>query len=247
MLSELDLWSNLAKTCMGDTVFNSKMMSSGAVTIQNNETGEIYPSRILSFAGIARDNSITDANTIRSSVEDSLSRLVTVASGDTNSVDVVMQDLLLGNIEYEDYENPFDLSAEELQAVSSYDSLKYIDEDAKTCRESYDMNDPEERSLFIKSAIKSYDRNFRAFRSKNDYDVAQAFSDMVEKGVTFSDRIVSKDSLVDGPDLDSYEVTASQYSIDRTAIKKSLVKMGKLLNKSLVSINDQFGATTQNP
>ena len=70
---------------------------------------------------------------------------------------------------------------------------------------------------------------------------------MVEKGVTFSDRIVSKDSLVDGPYLDSYEVTASQYSIDRTAIKKSLVKMGKLLNKSLVSINDQFGATTQNP
>lgn len=238
VLSEIDLWSNLGKAVMGETAFNSQMRQSG-ILIQNKDTGEIADGRILSFAGVARDNGINDANTIRISVQDQLRRMVSVVSGDTSSTEVVMQDIMLGNITYEEFEDPYTLSAEELQAVSSYDSLKYIDEDAQTCRESYNMNDPEDRSLFIKSAIKSYDRNFRAFKSKDDYDVAQAFSDMVEKGVTFSDRIVSKDEVAD-VDLTSYEVTATPYAIDRVSIKKSLVKMGRLLNKSLTEVNDLF-------
>ena len=66
---------------------------------------------------------------------------------------------------------------------------------------------------------------------------------MVEKGVTFGDRIVSKDSVVE-PDMTQYEVTSTSGAIDRNEIKKSLIKVGKLLHRSLDDIDKLFLANT---
>ena len=244
LLSSMDLWSDLCRNTLGDNEFNSRIKSSYSMV--NTETGELVTGKIISFAGVSRDDSLSDANSFRASAASQLDKMANIVSGESSSEDISVQDLMLGNIEYEAFGNPFELNAEELQAVSSYDSLKYVDEDANACRESYNMNDPEERGLFIKSAIKSYDRNFRTFKSTRDYDVAQAFSDMVEKGVTFGDRIVSKKNLAE-PDITNYEVTATEESLKRSNMKKSMVKIGKLLNRSLSDVYDLFGSNTSNP
>ena len=123
--------------------------------------------------------------------------------------------------------------------MSNYDSLQNIDEDADTCMDSYDMDDPEERGLYMKSAIRSYERNFKAYKPKENYDVTNAMSEMIERGDRFRDRIVS-DETYDGEDTSVYVVTSKKDEIKLGIDKKTLLKVSKMLDKQLIAIDKMF-------
>ena len=137
------------------------------------------------------------------------------------------------------FDNPYDLTPEEVQAVSNYDSLRNVDDDAKTCIESYNMDDPDERALFLKSAIRSYERNFREYKPSNNYDVTEAMSNLIENGERFKDRIVS-DSDYNGEDSSVYVVTATNDELKLNVDKRSILRVAKLIDKELTAIQKLF-------
>lgn len=236
ILSQIDLWSSLYKECIGDADFNRRFQK--GVTIVS-DTGEILPGNI-SFSGVARNGDIMDADTFRDSAQQSLRPFVSLLSGRSSSADSsFVQELMLGMVDYEMFDNPYELSESELQAISSYDSLKNVDSDAKVCMESYNMDDPEERGMFMKSAIRSYERNFRDFKPKENYEVTEALSNMIENGERFKNRIVPDESY-DGEDTSVYVVTSSEGEVRIQIDKKSILKAAKLSEKVLKEISKLF-------
>lgn len=236
VLSEIDLWSSLYKECVGDADFNQRFSKSVDII---SETGEILPGNV-SFSGVARNGDIMDADTFRDSAQQAIMPMEKILSGKSSSVDSsFFQDLMLGMIDYEMFDNPYELTESELQAISSYDSLKNVDSDAKVCMESYNMDDPEERGMFMKSAIRSYERNFRDFKPQENYEVTEALSNMIENGERFKNRIVP-DETYDGEDTSVYVVTSSSGEVRIQIDKQSILKVAKLSEKVVKEISDLF-------
>lgn len=236
VLSEVDLWQSIYKKFIGEDEFNRRARK--CINLIDDSTGEVQRG-MASVSGVARNGDLLDADTFRQSASNALTNLGRVVAGRTSIEADDLNDLMLGNIDYEKFDNPYDLTQEEVQAMSNYDSLQNIDEDADTCMDSYDMDDPEERGLYMKSAIRSYERNFKAYKPKENYDVTNAMSEMIERGDRFRDRIVS-DETYDGEDTSVYVVTSKKDEIKLGIDKKTLLKVSKMLDKQLIAIDKMF-------
>lgn len=237
ILSEVDLWQSTYKKFIGDDEFNRRIKNS--INIISGTTGEIL-NGVASVSGVARNGDLNDANTFRVSASSTLDTLSTIVTGQAYRVDPEdLTDILFGNIDYEKFDNPYDLTQEEVQAVSNYDSLQHVDEDAKVCMGSYNMDDPEERGLFMRSAIKSYERNFKEYKPSNNYDVTEAMADLIENGERFKDRIVPENSY-DGEDQSVYVVTATDNEVKLNLNKQALLRVSKLIDKQLAPIEKMF-------
>ena len=147
---------------------------------------------------------------------------------------------MVGNVNIDAFDNPYDLTPSELQAVSNYDSLQNIDEDAKVCVSSYNLNDPEERGLFLKSAIKSYEKNFREYKPENNYDVTTAMSDLIERGESFKDILVPETEYSGDGSVVGYITTDTPEMIEIKLTKQNLLKVSKLIGKTLKPIYELF-------
>lgn len=235
LLADIDLWQDMGKRALGETEMTSRM--SNCVKIIDNASG--ISDSTISISGVARNGSITDANVIRTASASGL-EVVGETLGSNypyKSVDD-MHDLLAGFMDTESVGDVFSLSDSEMQALAVIDSLKYIDEDATLCADSYDMKDPEQRGLFVKSAIRSYERNFKEFKPANHYDVTESLAEMVEKGDIISKPVVSQSAATDDTEEDT--VTSTVDEIDVTVNKSRLLKVMKLVYKTTSSILKGF-------
>lgn len=237
-LASIDLWQAQNKKMLGEDDFNKRVASKEVFKIQDTNTFEVQPG-IPSISGIARNWDVADPNINREEAYDALSQLTKTIGGKGRSDLSIVNDLMISCIDTEKFENPYDLTTEELQAVSNYDSLQYIDEDANLCMESYNMEDPDERVLFIKSAIKSYERNFKDYKPKANYDVTEAMSDLIERGERFKSRIID-DASSNEEDESTYVVTSTDKEIKLGFDKRNLLKVSKLIDKQITAIDKQF-------
>lgn len=127
--------------------------------------------------------------------------------------------------------------------MSVIDSLRYIDEDADISKASYDMDDPEQRGLFVKSCIRSYERNFKEFKPVTNYDVTEALADIVERGDIESNPEVTMDAYTQDQSLTGDVVTSTQGQVVMKVNTQDLKRIMKLVNKFSKDILDGFGKT----
>ena len=132
------------------------------------------------------------------------------------------------------------LSLEEAQAFSILDSLRYIDEDAEFSKETYDMTDPEQRGLYVRSAIKAYERNFREFKPVRSYDVTERMVDLVENVGVESVKLTP----IDRNDPNEYNptdlVTATEKEMKINYDIQSMKKAFNLVRRSLDKVVKSF-------
>ena len=236
ILSGIDIWQHVSKKVLGDDRFNSMLNESKAIKIEDADG--IKEARTAIISGVSRNMSISDNTLVRLGAVKGLEELKRTLVGNGTEKDS-LQDLVISCIETENIENPFELSIEEIQALSNYDSLQFIDEDAKLCADSYNMNDPDERGMFIRSAISSYEKNFKAYKPKNNYDVTEAMAEMVENKDVLKTKIVSADISTEEDDS-GYITTSSTDEIRNSFNKQALLKVSKLIGKQLISIKGMF-------
>ena len=137
----------------------------------------------------------------------------------------------------EGIDNLTELTAEEAQAMSILDTLNYVDEDASLVKQSYDMSNPEERAKFIKSSIKFYERNFKEFKPAAHYDgITDSMAELIEKGDGAGTLIDNNGNEVPVSDI----MTGSVQDLRIAEFKKNLLKVLKLLSKSLLKIEKGF-------
>ena len=241
LLANLDLWSDMNKKMLGASEFNSRFGK--CIQIMDNSTGDSEPG-VISFSGIAKNGGTTDENTIRDASSQALRTCSDyLSSFTTGTFDCNVKDMLLGFVDVDGISDAYSLSVNEAQALSVLDSLQYIDEDAALCKESYDMDNPDERGLFVKSAIRSYERNFKEFKPAQHYDVTDAIADMVERGdIESAPKVIPKDTSTDD-NTESDLVTGYQEDIDVKVNKKNLLRVMKLINKSTEKILKGFNIT----
>lgn len=234
-LSCVDIWGDMNRRITGQENFNNRFTR--CVSVTDNATGQSEES-MISFTGISRDRSMSDPNVIRSS---SASSLVSLGGAMTygSSDDFDPKDFMVGFFDSDSIDDVYSLNENEMQAMSVLDSLRYIDEDASLCQESYDMNDPEQRGLFVKSSIRSYERNFREFKPASSYDVTDALADMVERGDVVTNPVLVSQSVATD-DTDAPVVTSSIEEIDVRVDKNKLLKILKLVYKSTQQVLKGF-------
>lgn len=238
----LDLWSNFNKKLIGDTEFNNRMKTS--VTMKNMETGQ-NEDRIMSFSGVSIDTGIIGSSIDRKKNAESVSALARMlVAGEIDSNNPVLTDKLIdGNTDLSDIDDTYGMSLEEIQALSVLDSLRYIDEDAEVSRGSYDMNDPTQRGLFVKSAIRSYERNFKEFKPARNYDVTEALADMVERGDINSNPVKNnKDKWLydeETSNVSNFRTSSDNELLSQTNTK-DLMRVMKLVDKFLKQVLDSF-------
>lgn len=227
----IDIWSDLNKKVIGSGDFNQRF--SKGVTITDTNTGEIV-GNMVSFAGVSRNGGVSDQSILRDQAANKLNSFSSTVTGNSRSSDVKsdLKYILMSMVDDTDIEDVYSLTDEEAQALSSLDSLRYIDEEAALSRASYNMDDPDERGLFVKSAIRSYERNFREFKPADNYDVTEAFAEMVERGDIESNQTVSQEILnTKSEDEVGDIITMSGEDIKVTADVQSLKRVMKMINK----------------
>lgn len=227
----MDIWSDLNKKVIGNGDFNQRF--SKCVDIQDNITGEIV-GNMVSFAGVSRNGGVSDQSILRDQAATKLNSFSSTVTGNSRSGDVKgdLKYILMSMVDDTDIEDIYSLTDEEAQALSSLDSLRYIDEEAALSRASYNMDDPDERGLFVKSAIRSYERNFREFKPVDNYDVTEAFAEMVERGDIESNQTVSQEILITKSEDEVGDIiTMSGEDIKVTANVQSLKRVMKMINK----------------
>ena len=235
VLSALDLWSDANRRIIGNAEFNNRMKF--CCTTIDNTTGEVAD-HMVSFSGIAKNGSISDDNVIRSAAADVLTVLGAGSADSYYSGNIDLKDLLISMADVSGVDDVYSLDESEIQAMSVLDSLAYIDEDASLCKESYDMNDPDQRGLFVKSAIRSYERNFREFKPARNYDVTDAIAAMVARGDTVGrDPVIAADAT---DDTTSDIVTGTREDISVKVNKNMLLKVMKLVDKSIDRVLKDF-------
>ena len=242
IFSSLDLWSGFCKKRITPYEFNSRM--SGCVNLVSNADGSVDDS-MVSFSGVALNDSISDANIVRKLASDNLSS-VSRLFGDPDNINIYsfnsidFSSLLYSNVADGDVSDLYSLTEEEAQALSVLDSLRYIDEDARFCKSTYNMDDPEERGLFVKSAIRSYERNFKEFKPAYNYDVNDAMADLVEAGDIESSPVIPRDVALSSDDTNnnftSDTANILKVKVDVSGITKAL----KLVNKVTSKIIEGF-------
>lgn len=241
-LAAFDIWSDLNKKVIGEGEFNRRF--SKCVDITDNNTGEVV-GNMVSFAGVSRNGGVVDQNIVRDQGAVNLEHFSDTLNRGRNYSDNSPQDMLkyvlLSMVDDEDIEDVYSLSDEEAQALSALDSLRYIDEEAAMSRASYNMNDPDERGLFVKSAIRSYERNFREFKPADNYDVTTALAELVERGDIESNQVVSQEILATKSEDEVGDiVTLSGESVKVKADVQSLKKVMKMVNKFSKDILSQI-------
>lgn len=242
-LSSIDMWQSVGRRLLGDKEFNSRLEDSIYLT---DDSGKLPG--IASISGVARNWDILDTNTNREAASTAFRTLTRkMASPYTEFNRESVRDLMISNIDWEKFDNPYELSAEDLQAVANYDSLKFIDEDVKVHAEAYDLDDPTERGMFIKSVAKSYDRNLRDYVSKDDYNsvLVDSISDLVDRRNNILARTSSDaTSFTNNTDTDSedlaYTVTSSSNELMTAETKGLMLKVAKLIRKNLEHIDKMF-------
>jgi hypothetical protein len=239
VLATIDLWSNVVKKVIGEDTFNREAATSfNTIETQSGN----YSGGVCMVTGVARNGSITDANVVRSPISYTLDRVEEVLVGRRIVVNTSnLSDLMVGNINSDAFDDPYSLTPSELQAVSNYDSIQNLDEDAKVCASSYNLNDPEERGLFLKSAIKSYERNFREYKPADNYIVTDAMADLVERGESFKELLVPEDEYDGVSTVPGYITTDSNELIELKLTRKNLLKVSKLVDKTLKPIKELLG------
>jgi hypothetical protein len=234
-LSEIDLWQDQVKKVIGESELTSRM--SNCVKIKDPVTGD--SSSTISISGISRNGSMSDANIIRSTSARGLISFISGLGSRYNSVDYDdLKDVLPGMVDTDQVGDVFGMSDAELQAMAAIDSLQYVDEDAALSLESYDMSDPEQRGLYVKSAIRSYERNFKEFKPSNNYDVTESLADMIERGDIISRPVVPQAIATDDTEADT--VTSSAEEVDVSINKAKLLKIMKMVYKSTNAILKGF-------
>lgn len=239
-LACMDLWSNLDKKLVGEDVFYDKMRQ--CISVTNNDSGEVS-NEIISFAGVAKNGSASDDNVVRQYSSDALREISEcILTGNFNYCSADFSELLMGFADLDGVDDIYSVSNKELQALSVLDSLQYIDEDATLCKESYDLNNPEERGLFVKSSIRSYERNFKEFKPAHNYDVTEALADMVDRGdIASTSNIVPETEVVGSEEDDSsVVVTDNREGISSTQKLKDLQRVMKLVFKATSKISEAF-------
>lgn len=232
ILATLDVWSTITKDVIGSDEYARRMDTCFSI----HDSGYLVEDlNMISFSGISKFGGVTDMNIARIDCARDLSKMASVFTGESLNADFQMVDLLIGLADDSGLDNIYALSPAEIQALSVLDSLRYIDEDATLVRESYDMDDEDERAEYVKAVLRSYERNFREFKPNGIYDVTDAMADMVE-------NIDAKPPLVDvdgeAVELDAYTTTELEKSV--ADFKKNLLKVLKLLNTSLKRVNEGF-------
>lgn len=245
LLSTLDLWSNLGKRALGDKDFNNRMGS--CCSIVDNETGEVT-NRVVSFTGVSESFSIAGKELLFEEISNSYNNLALSISGrgtTDNSKFIEGEDavdnLFKGNFDQTDVfvgQNN-KISLDEMQALSSLDSLRYIDEDAELSKSSYDMKDPYDRALYVKSAIRSYERNFKDFKPAGSYDVPNTLAELVENDKIESNPIISYEEFLDKAEKNAITdndrqrdiVTSTMEELKAGLGRRDLMKIMKLVSK----------------
>lgn len=233
----IDIWSNINRRMTGADVFNARMES--CVTLTDESTGEVLKGGV-SFSGASKNTSATDAGIIIDYSRNAMFQLANAVQDNRASDDVDVTDLMLGFADVSGIDDIYSVSKAELQAMSVLDSLQYIDEDAELCKETYDMNDPDERGLFVKSSIRSYERNFKEFKPAENYDVTEALADIVDRGDVNAAPNLIPDMNTSTPDdeLGATDVITTKKSEEIKADKiiEDLKKVLKLVNKNTTKI-----------
>ena len=236
VLSALDLWSDLGKKTYGEEEFNKAFGK--CVTLTNPETGEIVD-RTVSFSGVATNGNVGDLSYVRTQAKNALFSLTdSIITGYGSVSKEEARSIMISNVDVNGFSDVYSLTDAELQAISVLDSLRYIDDDAEFVRGTYNMDDPDERGLFVKSAIRSYKRNFKDFKESDSYDVTEALAELVEKGDIGDVDSVNLDVATD--DTVGHIVTTSTKRLSYKVDKSKLLKVLKLSNKNIDRIMKGF-------
>lgn len=105
------------------------------------------------------------------------------------------------------------------------------------------MSDPEQRGIYVKSAIRSYERNFKEFKPVSNYEVTEAMAELVERADPQYEARVSLDmvSAASTPYFGNSDVTTDTVADIAEVDKKSFLKVLKLSKKMFSRINDCLG------
>lgn len=248
MLSNLDMWSNLGKRALGDRTFNSRMGS--CCSVVDNETGELT-NRVISFAGVSENFSIAGKEFLYEQISNAYDNLALSISGRSSSTirnnsmfiegEDIVDSLFIGNFDQTDvyYDENNKITLDEMQALSSLDSLRYIDEDAELSKSSYNMKDPYDRALYVKSAIRSYERNFKDYKTVSNYDVPNTLAELVENEKIESNPVISYEEMfnkdrmkaVTDDDKQRDTVTSTLEEMRTGVGRRDLMKVMKLVSK----------------
>ena len=243
LLSTLDIWSFMGRWSMGDQEFNKKLES--CFSLLDNTTGEVT-NRVISFTGASENLSIAGQEYTGERISNVFYNLGAGVIGASNNVKKSInfienegdtQFLFYGNFNQTDTPYTAEMTIDEMQALSSLDSLRYVDDSAELAKSSYDMSDPYDRALYVKSAIRSYERNFREFKPGINYDLPNTLAELVENEKIESNPIISYDRFVGaesapedvnkGMDI----VTSSMDELRAGLNRRDLLKIMKLVNK----------------
>lgn len=244
-LSALDLWSYYGKMSMGEKAFNESLEKMNAAVIQSYDTKEVLSSAV-SFAGVTTNlvmvGKYSEVKSLSNSVKD-FSR--SLFSNDISGMKrVPMLDLVQSMISDNDFDFGVDglstLTLEEAQAFAVMDTLRYIDEDAEFSKETYDLSDPEQRGLYVRSAIKSYERNFKEFKPARSYDVTEKMASLVENIGVESVKFITIDK--NDPDIENEDdmITMTSKEVEIRMDINSMKKAFSLLRRSLSKVSKSF-------
>ena len=245
-LSSLDLWTYYGKLSVGERAFNERLISKGAFDVVDNVTGELYQERNISFTGVTRNLNVIGKYVELSNLADEVKSLGKDLGNSLfrSSLSDNILDIMQSMVPEEDFDYGVDgftgLSLEEAQAFSILDSLRYIDEDAEFSKETYDMTDPEQRGLYVRSAIKAYERNFREFKPVRSYDVTEKMADLVENVGVESVKLTP----IDKNDPNEYNttdlVTSTEKEMQINYDIQSMKKAFSLVRRSLDKVVKSF-------
>jgi homoserine trans-succinylase len=236
-LSALDLWSGLNRRVIGDSEFDARF--STAITLTDSVNGNIEEG-VVSFSGISKNGGVFDQNIIRKQAAGAINGFADTIYGRPSSYSTIdLKPVLMSNVDQTDVD-VWSLNDDECQALSVLDSLRYIDEDASMSRATYDMNDPDQRGLFVKSAIRSYERNFKEFKPATQYDVNDALADLVDRGDIESQPEVTQNEYANDSSLPGDVITSTDGEVILKANVTDLVRILKLVRKFSEDIKKGF-------
>lgn len=250
LLSTLDLWTMFGKRALGDQTFNKRMGS--CCSVVDNETGEVE-NRVVSFTGVSKNFSVAGQEFFCSQISEAYRNLAYSISGRGTSSNYrfvegedITTNLFKGNFDQTDVSYDDNLSLDEMQALSSLDSLRYIDDNSDLAKSSYNMKDPYDRALYVKSAIRSYERNFKEFKPVSSYDVPNTLAELVENEKVESNPVISYEEIRDNTATENDRtrdiLTSTLEEIKSGLGRRDLMKIMKLVSKLSDRLLKDFAA-----
>jgi hypothetical protein len=136
-----------------------------------------------------------------------------------------------------DYPNTVDVSSLNLTECVSYsilDTLKFVDKDLELVTNTYDMNNSEEREVFLKSTIKCYKKKFENYTKDtlgigNEKSISNTIINNILPKDEASVDILNVNKTVDGTPQ-NIDVEVSRVSFNKTNLLKACHLIGKVLD-----------------